>query len=229
MAEIAVKLEQAGFETFLPQRDGLEFSRCLDRLLESGFPLDEATAMVSKSIFALDIYQVLVECDAVVANLNGRVPDEGTVAEAAMAWSRGKPVIGFKLDSRTAFSGQDNPLVAGLFDFKVRSTLEDVVCAARTHVPGRIAASGRQRARQNEVSDLIQLGEELWSLLQNDRELTSIVRLITRSEAKAASGERGTKDGLPTIAARSEAGAEFPRAVRVATKGDALAPCGVAQ
>jgi nucleoside 2-deoxyribosyltransferase len=40
--------------------------------------------IVNKAIFSLDTYQLLRQCDVVVANLNGRVPDEGTIVEATL-------------------------------------------------------------------------------------------------------------------------------------------------
>ena len=105
MAALAGTLEEAGYETFLPQRDGLELTKCVAALVAKGLPPSSANRAMSEAIFALDVYQVLHGCDIVVANLNGRVPDEGTVSEAAIAWSRGKPVVGYKADTRSAFGG----------------------------------------------------------------------------------------------------------------------------
>ena len=78
-----------------------------------------------RAIFALDAYQVVVGCGSLVCNINGRVPDEGAVAEASMAWTLGKPVVLYKQDIRTAVSGRDNPLVAGLAEFAVAAEFDE--------------------------------------------------------------------------------------------------------
>ena len=49
--------------------------------------------------------------------MNGRVPDEGAVAETSMAWTLGKPIVLFKEDARSAIEGRDNPLIVGQTDF----------------------------------------------------------------------------------------------------------------
>ena len=103
MLQISEALEEAGFDTFLPQRDGLELSKCVDELVREGMTVEEAGRLMAEAIFALDVYQVLEGCHMLVANLNGRVPDEGAVSEAAIAWARGKPVIAYKADMRSAF------------------------------------------------------------------------------------------------------------------------------
>ena len=116
MAKIASTIEECSHTTFLPQRDGLELSK-------GAMPYD---------IFCLDTYEVLVDCDMVVANLNGRVPDEGTVAEAAMAFGNSRYVILYKSDSRTVFQGQDNPLVTFLGYYHVSSLDELRTALIRT-------------------------------------------------------------------------------------------------
>ena len=129
MAEIAAALEGAGFRTFLPQRDGLVFDRVHRELLRGGYEPGEARRMVQLAIFRLDVYEVLRGCQGLVANLNGRVPDEGAVAEAAMAWSAGKAVVLYKSDSRSLVQGSDNPLVAGLGQFALVATIQEVAYA----------------------------------------------------------------------------------------------------
>ncbi|KQR77003.1 hypothetical protein ASG35_12045 [Burkholderia sp. Leaf177] len=56
--------------------------------------------------------------DVVVANLNGRVPDEGTIVEATLACHSGKPLVLYKTDVRSMLGGSDNPMVTGLGDFE---------------------------------------------------------------------------------------------------------------
>lgn len=178
MAELAKALEDAGYSTFLPQRDGLELTRCVEYLIERGHSRDEASLLMSRAIFALDVYQVLHGCDALVANLNGRVPDEGTVSEASMAWARGKVVVGYKADSRTVFDGQDNPLVVGLFDFQLCATIQDVPAAVRERLQAAPSPELHQAAREEEINSHISLGSSIALALQKSRGLDAIVKVI---------------------------------------------------
>ncbi len=178
MSLLAHGLEEDGFETFLPQRDGLELTKCIDALVSSGLSNEESGQLMSEAIFALDVYQVLHGCDVVVANLNGRVPDEGTVSEAAMAWARGKVVVGYKADMRSAFSGQDNPLVSGLFDFRLCQTFDDVVVAVNEGVQKAGSASIDAAEREHEIMAHSRLGSEISSALENHEGLAAIVNII---------------------------------------------------
>ena len=121
MAAIADAMESAGHETFLPQRDGLEARELADYLGRSGVRTHHL------AIFSLDVYRLLEWSDAVVANLNGRVPDEGTVVECALAWHAGKPLVIHKKDDRVPpFEGYDNPMITGLAGHFV-NTIDDLV------------------------------------------------------------------------------------------------------
>lgn len=115
MAQIAHVLENNGYETFLPQRDGLEsfVMNSIDNMWANAFFIKPLKKFVYRSVFALDMYQVIERCDCFVFNMNGRVPDEGSVVETAAAFASGKPIILYKADKRTAFSGFDNPMLMG--------------------------------------------------------------------------------------------------------------------
>ncbi|HEX2275911.1 MAG TPA: nucleoside 2-deoxyribosyltransferase [Candidatus Tectomicrobia bacterium] len=129
MEMLAEAIEQGGFKTFLPHRDGFVFGAIVPDLVRAGYALDVAQWMARQAIFALDVQQVLLECDGTVVNLNGRVPDEGAVVEGAIAWTAGKPVVLFKDDARSKIDGLDNPLVAGLGGFRLVSRSEDLARA----------------------------------------------------------------------------------------------------
>ncbi len=110
MYDIASVLEENGFETFLPQRDGVEafVMNAVNSSLANSIVLGPVTRLINKAIFALDIYQVVERCDCLVFNMNGRVPDEGGVVEAAVAFAFGKPVVIYmseRLMLHGAFSG----------------------------------------------------------------------------------------------------------------------------
>ncbi len=188
MKQIASKLEHAGYATFLPQRDGLEFSKCVECLINQGIAPDEAGMLTSRAIFALDVYQVLRRCDALVANLNGRVPDEGTVSEAAMAWARGKPVVGYKADSRTAFEGRDNPLVAGLFAFSLCDSIEGSVTAVQQCFASQTSVDSTRDDREREISEYFDLGEKLSSSLEGNRRIEEVVEIVLQFHSSEAVG-----------------------------------------
>jgi nucleoside 2-deoxyribosyltransferase len=141
MAEIAAALEGAGFAPFLPQRDGLVFAELFQELCRGGFTPREAGAVIQQAIFRLDVYQVIEGCDGILVNLNGRVPDEGAVAVAALAWMAGKTILLYKSDARSLLLGSDNPLVAGLGGFARVSTIPEIAYAFaqlfRTNRPPR--------------------------------------------------------------------------------------------
>ena len=126
MEMLAETLQQAGFTAFLPQRDGFLYAAMLPHVLRAGYAPDVAQWMVRQAIFALDVYQVLVACDGTVINLNGRVPDEGAIVEGSLAWMAGKAVVLFKDDARSLIDGLDNPLLAGLGEFRVVQHSEDL-------------------------------------------------------------------------------------------------------
>ena len=123
MQAIADVLAQAGFGVYLPHRDGMEFRLIHRILVERGWEPAQAAHFLHAAIFALDVFQLAVQCDAVVWNLNGRVPDEGAVSEAAMAWTLGKPLIAYSDDVRSLIAGRRNPLLVGMVDF---STVDEI-------------------------------------------------------------------------------------------------------
>ncbi|MGH7128347.1 MAG: nucleoside 2-deoxyribosyltransferase, partial [Planctomycetaceae bacterium] len=123
MEAIADRLIAAGHRVYVPHRDGMEFRLILEILVERGWAAPQAAEFLHAAIFALDVYQLAVECDSMVWNLNGRTPDEGAVSEAAMAWTLGKPIVAYKDDVRSLIAGRVNPLLVGMVDFL---TVEDV-------------------------------------------------------------------------------------------------------
>jgi len=115
MTAVAEVLEAAGCRTFLPHRDGLE--RYVMSQINN--PVSRASFLpirrwMDRAIFCLDIYQIVERCDALVFNMNGRVPDEGGVVETAIAFATGKPLVIYKNDCRAPFGGGDNSMLAGL-------------------------------------------------------------------------------------------------------------------
>jgi nucleoside 2-deoxyribosyltransferase len=126
MQQIAAELERAGHETFLPQRDGLELAQLEPVIAELTEPRVASDAL-HRAIFSFDMFKLLSWSEGVVANFNGRVPDEGTVVEAAVAWHSGKALVLYKHDSRSAFAGGDNPMLTGLTDGQMVDNYADIV------------------------------------------------------------------------------------------------------
>lgn len=129
MSAIAGVLEDAGFQTFLPHRDGLE--RYLVRF--GKMPVPSIASGIRKridyAIFSLDVYELTERCRGVVCNLNGRVPDEGMIVEAALAYAAGKPLVLFKDDVRAPFGGYDNSMLTSLVRGKIVKNIRDLPSA----------------------------------------------------------------------------------------------------
>lgn len=186
MAQIAAALEAAGFDTFLPHRDGLEFRALLADLMMAGLALEDAQAAWDRAIFALDTYQAVSGCDAVVVNLNGRVPDEGAVAEAAMAFARGRTVVGYKNDVRSLVMGRDNAMVAGLVGFRIVADPDAVASALREALTGPVGLNavtahgdtGSRRVDTTGIDSIIDLGRRIWADMSPVEDLAKVARTV---------------------------------------------------
>ncbi|MFI5301381.1 MAG: nucleoside 2-deoxyribosyltransferase [Polyangiales bacterium] len=153
MTAIAQTLERAGLDTFLPHRDGLEpyvlrfGDSAATRLLPS------LRARVDYAIFALDVYELLERCDAVVCNLNGRVPDEGMIVEASLAFAIGKPVVLYKADARAPFGGHDNAMLTALARGAIESRMERLPSKVTQAIDGQGTAGTPAPALARAVAD----------------------------------------------------------------------------
>ena len=86
------------FNVYLAPKDGVEIRTLIDLLANPKVlsPLFLRAALLVQQIgWAHEIYQLL-SCDALVLNMDGRVPDEGAVVEAATSYTAGKPVVIYK-------------------------------------------------------------------------------------------------------------------------------------
>ncbi|WP_256927791.1 nucleoside 2-deoxyribosyltransferase [Caballeronia sordidicola] len=128
----------------------------------------EAASIIDQAIFALDTYQLLRCCDVVVANLNGGVPDEGTIVEATLAWNSGKPLVLYKTDVRSMPSGSDNPMVTGLGDFETVNDLSALPAAIKRVVG--LHSSGK-------VARTMELGASI-AMLRNDSDSVCAVAAV---------------------------------------------------
>ncbi len=169
MTSISEALMQDGHTVYLPHRDGMEFRLVRELLVERGWGAEIAGQFLHEAIFALDVYQLVVRCDAMAWNMNGRVPDEGAVSEAAMAWTLGKPLVAFQDDVRSMIAGRMNPLLAGLVDFTTVHRIKDIPAAL-------VVERQRTTIRPVEVDRLpvkiktaVERGAALWKALGAER------------------------------------------------------------
>ena len=166
MTAIADILIEAGFLVYLPHRDGMEFRLVHAVLIERGWDPPTAAGFLHASIFALDVYQLAVACDCMVWNLNGRVPDEGAVSEAAIAWTLGKPLVAYQDDVRSLIAGRVNPLLVGLVEFETVEDLADIpetlARAITTSDSAPVDASRLPAKLLKAVDD----GQQLWDALE---------------------------------------------------------------
>jgi nucleoside 2-deoxyribosyltransferase len=171
---VATALEGAGFTTYLPQRDGIEVGRVMQLVghpLLEGFIADKIMQEVRKWVFALDMYQLLDRCQALVFNLDGRTPDDGSVVETAAAFTAGKPIVIYKTSPITMLAGADNPMVEGLSG---SWTYVDDVTAVPAAVVAAVAAFAKQPYAYGgppNVAALIKEGEEVWDALSDMRSM----------------------------------------------------------
>jgi len=176
--EIALVLEKAGFVTYQPQRDGIELAQVMGDINAPPLPAEVVTAVmpfVRKLVFAVDVYQLLDRCRSVVFNLDGRVPDDGSVMEAAVGWTAGLPVVIYKTTPITMLGGHDNPMVAGL---SMRwSDVDDVA-----DLPKAVAAAvaldkrlgGPRYQPGSHAQRVVALGRKVWRRMP---EIHAIARL----------------------------------------------------
>jgi nucleoside 2-deoxyribosyltransferase len=161
MEMVAETLEAAGFKTFLPHRDGFLYGAVVPAIMKEGYPLNVAQWMTRQAIFALDVQQVLTGCDATVVNLNGRVPDEGAVAEGAIAWTAGKVVVFFKDDVRAPLDGLDNPLVVGLGGFRLVKQIDELPRVLSRALANSPSAPLGLTALPDMVRHMVELGQRI--------------------------------------------------------------------
>lgn len=172
MAKIARTLEEAGYGTFLPQRDGVEAH--VMKMVNSPLNINvfNIRKQIDRAIFSLDIYQLIERCDCIVLNMNGRVPDEGGLIEAAVAWSTGIPLLIYKNDDRTAFKGKDNSMITGL---AVTEKVDDInripeeLAKLKKKFGGKEETAARQEHLPAHVREAVEYGRKVDGILQKLR------------------------------------------------------------
>ena len=170
MNAIAKVLEDAGFRTFLPHRDGLE--AYVMRFGNSSFlsTISGIRTRVDYAIFSLDVYELIEQCGAVVCNLNGRVPDEGMIVEASLAYAAGKPLVLFKDDARAPFGGYDNSMLTSLVHGKIFRKLKELPSVLKKEMSHKI--------------DLGPLAGDLKKAISYGKRISSVIERLPKSIGK---------------------------------------------
>lgn len=166
MVQISRALQLHGLSVFVPHADGMEFRLVCPAIVQRGFTPEEAGEILHQAIFALDVYQVVAGCGSLVLNLNGRVPDEGAVAEATMAWMLGKPVAIYKEDRRSLIAGRDNPLVVGQGAFRVFASIDELARGLVEQIGVVDPSAAFRPVVPPHVAQAVCAGERLWLRMQ---------------------------------------------------------------
>ncbi|MBA8823790.1 nucleoside 2-deoxyribosyltransferase [Saccharopolyspora lacisalsi] len=111
------RLHEAGFRTYLPQRDGGDGAAMVARGAEPG--------TVRAQLFTADV-TALRTCDLLIMVLDGRVPDEGACVELGIAYAQNTPCVGLQTDARR-FSGTNNNLMITGILSTIATTLDELV------------------------------------------------------------------------------------------------------
>lgn len=176
MDSIAQVLEGAGYEVFLPHRDGLEYANLYGDFESLGVASASAREILNKAIFYLDVYHVL-DSDGLVLNINGRVPDEGAMVEAGIAWGNGKPVCIYKKDARTLIAGSDNPMITGLSNFSTFDSVEAIPSFFMQTLHGESQAAVSP-AGYLPVDNIRRLGEDIANAIESGLNSQSLCRKL---------------------------------------------------
>ena len=137
-----------------PQRSLLHGSNMLEPLV-----LDRCIVWVTRTVVALDVYQVVEGCQCTVLNIDGRVPDEGSLVEATLAWYAGHPVVPYKTTSIAELGGNNNPMIGVISRWApVSLDRPGVVAAVKAAVKSAVAGQP-VTTPPLDVQQLIDLGQ----------------------------------------------------------------------
>ena len=124
--EIDEVLQGAGYETFLPQRDGFAYDDLFKKVQNVGYAYEEARDIALGLIMHLDVYQVCEGCDATVLNLTVRNPGEGTITESALCFRSERPLVLYKGNNPSFVLENHSPLLTGQTRFSIVDKVEEI-------------------------------------------------------------------------------------------------------
>jgi nucleoside 2-deoxyribosyltransferase len=166
---LADALKAARFTYHLPQKDGIEVGTVMQLLNDPAnhmvgqmlepVVLERCVAWVTRTVVALDVFQVVEGCEVTVLNIDGRVPDEGSLVEATLAWYAGHPVLPYKTTSISELYGNNNPMIGVISGWATVSTKPaEVVAAVKAAVKSGAAGRRPVTTPPLDVEQLIELG-----------------------------------------------------------------------
>ena len=124
--EIDGVLRRAGYNTFLPQRDGFAYGDLFKQVQNEGYDYEEARSIALGIIMHLDVYQVCEGCDATVLNLTVRNPGEGTITEGALCFRSERPLVLYKGNNPSFVLENHSPLLTGQTRFSIVDKVEEI-------------------------------------------------------------------------------------------------------
>jgi nucleoside 2-deoxyribosyltransferase len=124
--EIDEVLRRAGYNTFLPQRDGFTYVDLFTQVQNEGYTHEEARDIALGLIMHLDIYQVCEGCDATVLNLSSCNPGEGTITEGALCFRSERPLVIYNGNNPSFVLENHSPLLTGQTRFEIVDKVESI-------------------------------------------------------------------------------------------------------
>jgi len=124
--EIDETLQRAGYNTFLPQRDGFAYSDLFKQVQNEGYTFGEARDITLGLIMHLDVYQVCEGCEATVINLSRHNPGEGTITESALCFRSERPLVLYKGNNPSYVLENHSPLLTGQTGFEIVGRVEEI-------------------------------------------------------------------------------------------------------
>jgi nucleoside 2-deoxyribosyltransferase len=169
--ELELALEDVGFKCHVPQFDGIEVATVMQLLntpsmhgtqpMLEPIVLSRCVAWVTRAVVALDVYQVIEGCQCVVLNIDGRVPDEGALVEASLAWTTGHPVVTYKTTSISELNGNNNPMIGVIGGWTAVASDPDEAAIAVEEAVSSAGAVDPLSCLPTDVQDLVALGRAL--------------------------------------------------------------------
>ena len=124
--EIDGVLRRAGYNTFLPQRDGFAYGDLFKQVQNEGYDYEEARSIALGIIMHLDVYQVCEGCDATVLNLTVRNPGEGTITEGALCFRSERPLVLYKGNNPSFVLENHSPLLTGQTRYQIVGKVDEI-------------------------------------------------------------------------------------------------------
>jgi len=119
-------LRRAGYNTFLPQREGFTYVDLFKQVQNEGYEHEEARDIALGLIMHLDVYQVCEGCDAAVLNLSRCNPGEGTITEGTLCFRSERPLVIYKGNNPSFVLENHSPLLTGQTGFEIVDKVEEI-------------------------------------------------------------------------------------------------------